>query len=199
MKNIKTDVRLNPVLENLKRGGPAVILPKDIGQILSYTGVGKESVCIEAGTGSAFLTVSLANICKIVYTYEKDVRFFEFAKENIKRSMMSNIEIKQRDIIEGGFDKSIEKNKVDLIVLDMPFAEKAVSHARTALKKGKFLVGYLTNIEQVKDFVKECEKEDFQDIFTIETIQREYIIKEKGTRPVHQGLLHTAYLVFAKK
>ncbi len=193
------DMRLNPVLENLKRGGPAVILPKDIGPIIAYTGVGKDSICIEAGTGSAFLTVSLANICKKVYTYEKDKKFFEFAKENIKRSFLENIEIEKRDIIEQGFDSNFEKNKADLIILDLPYAEKAVKYARNALKKGRYLVGYLTNLEQVKDFVKECEHEKFQDIFTIETIEREYLIKEKGTRPVHQGLMHTAYLVFAKK
>jgi len=187
--------RLNPVLENLKRGGPAIILPKDIGQIIAYTNIGKESICVEAGTGSAFLTVSLANICKKVYTYEKDERFVKFAKENIKRSLLNNIEIKQRDVIEKGFD---EKN-ADLVVLDMPNAKKAVLYARKVLKKGRFLVGYLTNIEQVKDFVKECENEQFQNTFTLETIQREYLVKDKGTRPVHKGLMHTAYLVFAKK
>lgn len=193
------ELRLNPILENLKRGGPAVILPKDFGQIVAYTGIGKESICIEAGTGSAFLTVSLANICKKVYTYEKEKRFFDFAKENIKRSFLDNIEIEHRDIIEKGFGDIFEKNKVDLIILDLPFAEKAVKYSRNVLKKGRFLVGYLTNIEQVKDFVKECENERFQDIFTIEVIEREYLVKEKGTRPVHNGLLHTAYLVFAKK
>ncbi|MCC7552656.1 methyltransferase domain-containing protein [Candidatus Micrarchaeota archaeon] len=193
------ELRLNPVLENLKRGGPAVILPKDIGPIIAYTGVGKDSICIEAGTGSAFLTVSLANICKKVYTYEKDEKFFEFAKENIKRSFLENIEIQNKDIVESGFDVKFEKQKVDLVMLDMPHAERAVKYSIKVLKKGKFLVGYLTNLEQVKEFVKECEHEKFQDIFTIETIEREYLIKEKGTRPVHQGLMHTAYLVFARK
>ncbi|MFA5381556.1 MAG: rRNA adenine N-6-methyltransferase family protein [Candidatus Micrarchaeia archaeon] len=189
------ELRLNPILENLKRGGPAVVLPKDFGQIIAYTGIGKDSICIEAGTGSAFLTVSLANICKKVYTYERDTKFFEFAKENIKRSLLSNIEIKNQDVVKEEFDET----NVDLVILDLPNAEKAIKNAKNSLKKGKFLVGYLTNIEQVKEFVYECENLKFQDIFTIETFQREFIVKEKGTRPIHNGLLHTAYLVFARK
>lgn len=181
------------ILKKLKRG-PAIIQPKDIGLIIGYTGIGKESVCIDAGAGSAFLTIALANICKKVYSYEKKPEFFELAGKNIEYSGLKNTELKNKDIFEG-----IEEKETDLITLDLPEAEKAVLHACNALKKDGWLVGYLPNIEQAKLFYLECEKAGFTEIFMLENIVREYEVREYGVRPQHIGLMHTAYLVFARK
>ena len=63
------DVLVPPHYRRLKRG-PQVVLPKDIGMIIAYTGVGKESVCVDAGTGSGWLAISLARIAKEVTTYD---------------------------------------------------------------------------------------------------------------------------------
>ena len=45
------DFRLPPILKKLKRG-PQVLLPKDLGMIVAYGGMSKESVVVDAGAGS---------------------------------------------------------------------------------------------------------------------------------------------------
>ena len=65
-----------------------IILPKDIGLILAYTGISPNSLVVDAGTGTGYLSVFLASYLtegKVV-TYEKDMRFIKIAKENIKLS-----------------------------------------------------------------------------------------------------------------
>lgn len=181
------------ILKKLKRG-PAIIQPKDIGLIVGHTGIGKGSICVDAGAGSAFLTCALANICEKVYSYERKPEFFELAKKNIERAGLKNVELKNKDIFEG-----IDEKDVDLVTLDLPDAEKGVAGAHSALKKDGWLVGYLPNVEQAKEFYMKCHELGFSEIFMLENIVREFEVREYGVRPVHIGLTHTAYLVFARK
>ncbi|MEK6982133.1 MAG: rRNA adenine N-6-methyltransferase family protein [Candidatus Micrarchaeota archaeon] len=189
----KPDFNLPPIFKKLKRGGPAVILPKDSGLIISYTGLNRESLVVEAGAGSAFLTTVLAGIAKQVTSYELKEEFAKFAEENVKRAGLTNVTIKNKDVMQG-----IDEKEVDLVVLDMRDSSKAVTLAHGALKKGGYLVGYLPNTDQVKEFGLECAKH-FEKVFTLESIIREYDVEEYGIRPVHFGLMHSAYLVFARK
>jgi tRNA (adenine57-N1/adenine58-N1)-methyltransferase catalytic subunit len=185
--------RFPDTLLGLKRG-PAIIQPKDIGMILGYTGSGKETVCVDAGTGSAFLSISLANTCKHVYSYERKKEFFELASANAEKKGVKNLTIKNKDIMEG-----IEEKEVGLVTLDLPDAEKAVPLAYNALAYGGWCVGYTPNVEQAKAFYMECHRAMFTEIFMLECMVREYEVREYGVRPVHFSLSHTAYLVFAKK
>ena len=73
------------ILKKCKRG-PQVILPKDIGIILAYSGIGKNSVVVDAGAGSGWLAVSLANVAKKVTSYEWREEFAELAEKNAKRA-----------------------------------------------------------------------------------------------------------------
>ncbi|MGC9005915.1 MAG: rRNA adenine N-6-methyltransferase family protein, partial [Candidatus Micrarchaeia archaeon] len=66
--------RLNDFLKKLKRG-PAVVLPKDFGMIVAYSGVNRESTVVDIGGGSGFLALSLARIAKKVVTYERREEF----------------------------------------------------------------------------------------------------------------------------
>ena len=186
-------IRLPPILNGMRRG-PAVILPKDIGTVIGYTGVGKKSVVVEAGAGSGFATVILGNMVKKITSYEWKEEFANIAKENAKTAGLRNVKIKVGDVREG-----IEEKEVDLVLLDMPEAEKVVAHAYSALKSGGFVVGFLPHFEQCKSFWIECEKAGFSDKFMLESIVREYEAREYGMRPKHIGLMHTAFLVFARK
>ena len=170
------------------------MLSKDIGLILAFTGVGKKSVVVDAGTGSGFLAASLANVAKKVVTYEWREEFANLAQENFERAGLKNIKLKRKDIFAG-----ISEENVDLVCLDMAESDKVVASAFKALKKDGYLVGYLPHTEQVKAFVGECVKAGFSDIFTVECILREMLVREAGTRPDTKGLWHTAYLTFARK
>ncbi len=184
---------LPPILSKLKRG-PQVTLPKDIGLILGFTGIGKNSKCLDAGAGSGFLSIALGNVAKLVTSYEVREDFLKLAQANIDNAGLKNITLVQKDIFSG-----IEEKDLDLITLDLADSDKAVASAHAALSSGGFLVGYLPHAEQVQKFALACKTAGFKEIFTLEGIVREYLVREFGFRPENTGLTHTAYLVFAKK
>ena len=194
MKPTRIAPYLSPLLKRLKRG-PAVTLPKDAGMIIAYTSIGKESRVIELGSGSGFLTAQFANIVKEVVSYEKRDEFLKIAESNIKRSGFDNVTFKLRDVLEGIDEKD---ESFDLVFCDIAEAEKTVQFAYEALRKGGFLTAHCLHIEQAKALVLEARK-SFEDVFVVENVVRDYEVRDFGTRPRHMGLLHTAYLVFARK
>ncbi|MCX6775356.1 MAG: methyltransferase domain-containing protein [Candidatus Micrarchaeota archaeon] len=186
-------MRFPPIMRNLKRG-PQVVLPKDFGMVAAFTGIGKKSVVVDAGTGSGFLAIALGNIAKNVVTYERREEFAKLAERNIKASGLRNVKIKRKDIFKG-----ISERDLDLVTLDFADSEKVVKHAKKALKEGGYVVGFLPNMEQVRDFVRELEKNKFSEVFTMECITREILVRETGMRPENMGLMHTVYLTFGRK
>ena len=187
-------MRFPDILRRLKRG-PQVMLPKDIGLILAFTGVGRKSLAVDAGAGSGWLAVSLGNVCKKVVSYERRDDFAQMAEDNVKRAGLERyVKIKRKDIFEG-----IEEKELDLVTLDMADSDKVLAHAYGALKVGGMAVGYLPHAEQVQRFVKAAREAGFKEDFTLECMIREMLVREAGFRPDTTGLWHTAYLVFAKK
>ena len=179
--------------KRLKRG-PQVILPKDIGFIMAYTGVGKNSFCVDAGTGSGWLAVSLARICKRVVSYDIRPDFLKIAEKNKVIESLDNLEFKNQD-----FTKPVKERDADLVTLDMPNAEKALRNAYRVLKPEGYVVGYLPHMEQVKKFVKKLGSTGFYNTMVYEIIARDMLVREEGMRPSTKGVWHTAYLVFAEK
>lgn len=186
----KFDFHFPPILKRLKRG-PQIILPKDLGIIIAFSGLNKKSLVVDAGTGSGFAAIFLATIAKKVITYEMREDFAEFARKNIERSELKNIELRRDDIFNGF------KEKADLILLDLPHAERIFS-SNFKLKEDGCIVAYLPNIEQVKNFVIEAEKNNF-DTFCVRCFIEDILVREFGTRPTNKGITHTAYLTFARK
>lgn len=187
------DIILPRAYRNLKRG-PQVILPKDIGTIISHSNINKNSICVDAGTGSGWLAVSLAKICREVYSYEIRPDFVKIAEKNKIIADTDNLIIKNQDILKG-----IKEKNVDLVTLDMPDSDRAIRYAYKALVEKGIIVGYLPHIEQAKKFVKKLERYKFRDIYTLETIIRDILIRDRGTRPSTKGIWHTAYLTFGEK
>lgn len=182
-----------PNYRKLKRG-PQVILPKDIGLILGYTGVGKNSVCVDAGTGSGWLAVALARVSRHVTSYDVREDFLKIAEKNRIIEGLDNLDLVNKDVTKG-----IKEKDVDLVTLDLPNSDRAVRHAYKALKADGYVVGYLPHMEQVKKFVKALERYKFRTVFTIEAIVRDMLVRQEGMRPSTKGVWHTAYLVFAQK
>ncbi len=169
-----------------------VVLPKDLGIVIAYTGIGKESIIAEAGTGSGFATIQFANICKKIYSYEIREDHYEFALKNIEKSNLNNIEIHNLSVEE------LKVKDLDLIFLDMKDSHLLVSKLFHLIKEKGYMVGYVPNIEQAKEFTLKCEKY-FSKVFTVTSQVNSYRIRDFGCRPEHFGMQHTAYLVFAEK
>ena len=95
------------------------MLPKDIGLVITYTGVDRNSVCVDAGTGSGWLAISLARICKKVTSYDIRPEFIKIAERNKLNEKLDNLELKEKDITKG-----IDEKDVDLVTLDMPNSDR---------------------------------------------------------------------------
>lgn len=173
---------------------PQVILPKDIGIIMAYSGVNSESVCVDAGTGSGWLAVSLARVAKRVISYEIREDFIKIAEKNKLTANVPNLEIRHGDIT-----KELKEKDIDIITLDMPGSDKVILRARKSLKENGVIVGYLPHVEQVAKFVSKLRKNGFGDPKIYECILRDILVREEGIRPSTKGVWHTAYLVFANK
>ena len=172
-------------LEKIKTG-PATTSLKDIGAILTYTGISKDSIITEAGTGSGYLTSVLSRFVKRIDSYEKNSDFFNLSKKNLEKLDIKNVKLFNEDI-------SKLKGKYDLIVLDLldPWSYKLENN----LKEGCYLVAYLPNITQVKALVSESKL--FHEK-TIEILEREWYVDER-LRPKNFKLGHSAFLVFMRK
>ncbi len=191
---MKRKTNLLDILKKLKRL-PQIVTPKDASLILGYTGISPNSLVIDAGAGSGFLSIFLAYYCREgkVITYEKRSDFARVVRENVKLSGLKNIVVKEKDILEG-----IEEKNVDLITLDMKGAEKVVKNAFQILKPGGWLVVYSPYIEQVILVRNEMERLDFNKIKTVENIVREWRVG-RHTLPEVSGVMHTGWLTFARK
>ena len=184
------DANFTDKISKIKRG-PAVILPKDVGLIITSTGINKNSKVLDAGTGSGVLSSYLSNFCRTVYSYEINKEFYELAKKNFSDLNIKNIILKNKSI------KDIAEKDLDLIALDLPNPEIALESAYKSLKTGAFLVVYLPNIPQVMDIVKKAS--EFKLIKVVELIEREWHVESQRVRPHSLMIGHTAFLIFFRK
>jgi len=183
------------VLNGLERL-PQVITPKDASLILAYTGISPDAKIVDAGSGSGFLAIFLAWYCPKgkVITYEKRMEFTKIVERNISKTGLKNIEVKNKDVLEG-----IEEKDIDLITLDMKDCEQAIPEAYKKLNADGWLAVYSPHIEQVERIVEEMRKNKFKNIEIVENIVREWQSEFGYTRPKSQGLMHTGWLTFGRK
>lgn len=184
------------VIDFLKKAkrGPQIIMPKDLGLIVSITGCSSGWKVVDAGTGSGFLSMFLANLGCDVYSYEKKKEFYEIARKNAKNFGFKNIFLKNADVSKG-----IKEKEVDLVTLDLQNPEKVIKHVFKALKEGGWLAVYSMHIEEVKKVYEELKKYNFTEAKIVENIQREWQSLGRLTRPRNYMLAHTGFLTFARK
>ncbi len=193
-KVIKSNV--NDFIELMERRC-SILLPKDIGIVISYTGLGCGDRVVDAGTGAGAIALHFSNVVGekgMVYSYEIREDFSIIAQKNLDQFGIKNIELKNQDVKEG-----IKERDVDLIFFDLPKPWEAVDIAFGALKTGGWLAVYAPYIEQVQLLKKICKNAGFENFNILECILREIEVKVKGTRPKTRMVGHTGYLVFSRK
>ena len=195
-KLLVVEPTISDMLQRRAKRLPQIIMPKDAALIISYTGVSPGSLVVDAGAGSGFNSMFLANYIKPgrIVTYEIDKAAAKISKQNFKRVGLEKfIKLKQKDI-----RKKIDEKNVDLVVLDMKYAERVVKHAYKALKPGGWLVVYSPYIEQVKSVTEQMEKKSFSKPKTVENILRGWQVRAH-TLPERAGIMHTGFLTFSRK
>jgi tRNA (adenine57-N1/adenine58-N1)-methyltransferase len=175
-----------------------IMYPKDIGIILLKLGICSGKIVVEAGTGSAAMTIAIATAVKPegrLYTYEVRPEFVETAERNLRRAgVMDYVTIRNSDV-SAGFQ---EKN-VDAITIDIGEPWKAVSHAYDSLKGGCPLASFSPTVNQVERTVTTLKQVGFIDVDTIECLVRTMRVEEGKTRPATTMIGHTGYVTFARK
>jgi tRNA (adenine57-N1/adenine58-N1)-methyltransferase len=178
----------------IKRGAQIIPL-KDIGLIVAETGIGKDSIIVDAGAGSGALACFLAHIAKEVITYEIREDFMDMVKKNIAFLELKNITIKNKNIYEG-----IDEKDVDVVTLDVPEPWKAIDATADALRPGGFLVAYCPTIPQTADFVNAIhDTPRFAHLKTMEVIEREWEVSGRKVRPKSAAIGHSGMLSFCRK
>ncbi|MDT7905825.1 MAG: tRNA (adenine-N1)-methyltransferase [Sulfolobales archaeon] len=174
-----------------------VLYPKDIAYMIYSSGIRAGSKVLEAGTGSGFLALTLAyflnNTGKVIsYDVRKDMQ--EAARKNAETLGFTNIEFRLKDVREG-----FDEEEADAVFLDMPDPWNALRAAHNALKPSASLVVFVPTVNQVEKVALAMQANGFTDVHAEELILREYQVKENAVRPRNVGVVHTGYIVRARK
>jgi tRNA (adenine57-N1/adenine58-N1)-methyltransferase len=165
---------------------------KDLGFVLAETGMGKDSVVIDAGSGSGGAACFLARHVKKVYSFDINEKNLEQAKENAQHFGLDNIEFGKTDVY-----KEIPVKNADLLLLDLPEPWKAAGTANMAIKHGGFIVIYCPQITQAQQFINEAK--EFLHLKTIEIMERDWKVEGQIVRPKSLSNIHSGFLVFFRK
>lgn len=197
----KTFLVLPPGTVDLVRGisrKAQIVLPKDAARILLECDVRAGKCVVEAGVGSGALTIALARAVAPggrVHTFELREDFLAWAKDNLARAgVLDHVDLQLGDVT-----KDIPVRGADAIVLDMPDPWNAVEHAKRALAPGGFFCAYSPLVSQVEATQVALGRAGFAEVRTIETIERAWVVGERGSRPSFDMLGHTGFLTFARR
>lgn len=175
----------------------SILIKKDIGQVLSHTGLGAGSRVVDAGTGAGAIALNFGNVVGDegdVFTYEIREDFAEIAKRNIDNFGITNIHVKNQNVKEG-----IDEDNIDLVFLDLPKPYEIFEEVLEALNVGGYLAVYAPYIDQAKVSYRVAKKLGFYDIEIIETLERGLEVRQNGVRPKTRMVGHSGYLMFARK
>jgi tRNA (adenine57-N1/adenine58-N1)-methyltransferase len=173
----------------------AQVVPlKDLGAVISYTGIGPESTVIDAGTGSGAVAIFLAHFCRKVVSYDVRQDHQAIAKKNLRQLGITNVELRLRDVTLG-----FDEKRVDLIFMDLPQPGKLLDECIRALRLGGYLVSYSPSITQTQEMVNMAREKGWVHERTIENIERDWEIHGRIVRPKTQGIGHSGFLSFLRK
>ena len=177
------------------------IYPTDLGGILIHADVGPGARVVEAGTGSAALTMALVRAvgeAGHVTSYEARQEFHDAAVETVGTmlgAMPATLTLKVGDVYEG-----IEERDVDRVMLDLPEPWRAVGPAAAALAPGGVLFAHCPNVSQVqRHFDALREHGGFGLMTALELLERQWTVRGTRVRPVDRMVGHTGFLTFARR
>ncbi len=184
-------------LQTIKRKAQ-IITPKDAAAVLFFGDIRPGQRVLEVGSGSGAMTLALARAVSPggeVCSYDIREDFSDFARQNTKAHGLEDVvTFRVRDIFEGSADGVFHR-----IVVDIPQPWPSLPQLYDAMETGGVLTLYLPSANQVIQTLEHLEGLPFMDIRVMCSDLREYKANAKAFRPENQQLVHTAYLVFARK
>lgn len=189
---------LADLLRQLRRRAQ-IITPKDAQQLLFLAQVGPGLRVAEAGAGSGALTVVLGHAvgpAGRVVSYDRRPDFLEIARRNVTHAgLAERVRFVERDVAAEGFDEA----GFDGVVLDLPEPWGALEAARVALVIGGAVATYTPTYNQLERTVRTLRTLGFEEIRSVELLERTLHVGDGGTRPEFDMLGHTAFLTGARR
>jgi tRNA (adenine57-N1/adenine58-N1)-methyltransferase len=183
------------LFNHLERTG-APMMPKDIGLVVGHTGAAAGDRVLDAGTGTGVLAAYLGRLGAEVVTYERDPGFADVARENMELAEVADtVDVRTGDVT----DHVDDLTGFDLLTLDTKNAPTVVQRADDLLVSGGYVAVYSPFVENARKTHLAAADAGLADVETMETIQREMDLDERGSRPSTAGVGHTGYLLFARK
>jgi len=187
------------VVERRRRAQP--IYPKDLAAILVHADVSPGDLVVEAGTGTAALTLAALRAVGPggrVVSYEVREDFHAAAVDAVEEvlgAVPANLELRVGDVYEG-----IDDRGADRVLLDLPEPWRALPGAAAALRAGGIVFAHCPNTTQVQRFCDELrEVGGFGLIETVELLERGWTVRGRSVRPSHRMVAHTGFLTFARR
>lgn len=177
------------------------IYPKDLGAIVVHADLNPGAVVVEAGTGTAALTMmalrSVGPSGRVV-SYEVREDFHTAARavvEEVLGEIPANLSLRLGDVYEG-----IEERGVDRVLLDLAEPWRAAPHAFEALRPGGVVFAHCPNVSQVPRFCDALRELGGFGLFeTVELLERTWTVRGRSLRPAHRMVAHTGFLTFARR
>jgi tRNA (adenine57-N1/adenine58-N1)-methyltransferase len=179
--------------KGLKKSAQTIPL-KDLGFIFSETGLDKNSIVIDSGTGSGGSSIFFAKHVKKVYSFDISASNIEQAKNNALYLGIKNIVFKQLDIYN-----NTPNIAADLVLLDVPEPWSAILFAYKGLKSGGFLISYCPQITQTQAFVNKAIMTNFIHVKTVEINERDWKIEGLVVRPRSLSNIHSGFVSILRK
>jgi len=174
-----------------------IIYSKDAAQIALRLSLYPGRTIVEAGTGSAGLTLVLARAVMPtgrVYSYETRAESFDIAQANLSElGLLPYVTLYNEDI-SGGF----HEREVDAVFLDLREPQIFLDHAWACLKGSGFFGALVPTVNQAVALIEGLQARPFGDISMEEIYQRPWKTVPGRLRPEDRMIAHSAFLVFAR-
>jgi tRNA (adenine57-N1/adenine58-N1)-methyltransferase len=181
--------------------GAQVIYPKDLAVILFWADIYPGCRVLEAGMGSAALTLALLRAVGPdghVITYEQREEFARRALANIHMRVgeVANLSVRLRPVEEGLADEQ----PVDRVVLDLPEPWRLTDAVARLLRPGGIFLSYVPTIIQSQQISEALRRERAWSLVeTFETLMRPWNIEGLSVRPFHRMVAHTGFITVARR
>jgi tRNA (adenine57-N1/adenine58-N1)-methyltransferase len=181
--------------------GAQVIYPKDLAIILFWADIYPGCRVLEAGMGSAALTLTLLRAVGPegrVITYEQREEFARRALANIHMRVgeVSNLTVRLVPVQDGIVDEA----PVDRVVFDLPEPWKLTESVAHALRPGGIFLSYVPTIIQAQQTTEALRRERWWSLVeTFETLMRPWNIEGQSVRPFHRMVAHTGFITVARR
>jgi tRNA (adenine57-N1/adenine58-N1)-methyltransferase len=181
--------------------GATIVYPKDAAMILGVADIFPGAKVIEAGVGSAALSISILRAIGPtgqLTSFERREDFAEIARENV-RTYFGSIPTNWTLNI-GSVQESPTDAQYDRVVLDMLAPWECITYAAEVLRPGGVFLAYVATTTQLS-MTAEAIKQDghFTEPLSSETIVRDWHHEGLAVRPMQRMIGHTGFLIVTRR